>query len=300
MNRACLAGVTIGDGLEVAVMGVLNVSPESFYAGSVVTRGDELLRAAERMVEAGAAFIDVGAMSTAPYLAGGISEQEEAERLAEAIHRLATRLDVPISADTSRSAPARAALEGGARIINDVTGLTEDRGVARLVAEAGAGLIVMARERGGPGQGSPVESVMGLLDESLRIAAQAGVPSALIVVDPGIGFFRGRGIRWHEWDARVLAGLRRLRDLGRPVCVGVSRKSFIGELGGAADPSRRLPGSLAATAAAILNGAHLIRSHDVEETLQAARVVEAIRRAGERESPPHPSLSPLGERVKKG
>jgi dihydropteroate synthase len=300
MNRACLAGVTIGEGLDVAVMGALNVSPESFYAGSVVTRGDEVLRAAEGMMEAGAACIDVGAMSTAPYLAGRISESEEAERLASAVHLVANKLDVPVSADTSRSLPARAALDAGARIINDISGLTEDPGLARLVAETGAGLILVASERAGHGDGSPVEAVMGLLEESLGIAAQAGVPAWVIAVDPGIGFFRRRGIPWYEWDCRVLAGLEALRGLGRPLCVGVSRKSFIGALAEAAEPSRRLAGSLAATAAAVLHGAHLIRCHDVEETVQAVRVAEAVRRSGERESPSHPSLSPKGERVKEG
>jgi dihydropteroate synthase len=279
--RATLAGVHLGDGLPVVVMGALNVSPGSFYAGSVVTGGDDLLRAAERMTREGASLLDVGAMSTAPYLSGFISASEETDRLGWAVGILASKLGVPISADTSRAEPARAALEAGAAIINDVRGLTADPALAPLVASAGAGLILMASERGGAEGQPPVDTVMELLAESLRIAIQAGIREERVVVDPGIGFFRRRGIAWHEWDCEILAALGRLRDLGRPVCVGVSRKSFVGEIAGEPDPGRRLPGSLAAVAAAVLGGANLIRAHDVGETVQAVRVAEAIRRARE-------------------
>lgn len=280
-NRACLGGITVGDGLPVAVAGALNVSPESFHRGSVVTTGDRLLRVADGMARAGAAFVDVGAMSTAPYLDGRIAESEEAERLAWAVDLLVTKLDLPVSADTSRSMPARAALQAGARIINDVTGLTGDPLMAGLAARAGVGVILMASERGGGGGGDVVTMVAGFLAESLDLARAAGIDSTLIAVDPGIGFFRRQATAWHAWDCAVLAGLAGLRGLGRPVCVGVSRKSFIGTLAGVDDPAGRLSGSLAATAAAVLGGAHLIRTHDVEETVQAVRVAEAIRRARE-------------------
>ena len=279
--RATLAGVHLGDGLPVAVMGALNVSPASFYAGSVVTGGDDLLRAAERMAREGASLLDVGAMSTAPYLSGSISASEEAERLGWAVDVLSSKLGVPVSADTSRAEPARAALEAGAAIINDVRGLTADPALAPLVARAGAGLILMASERGGAEGQPPVDTVMELLEESLRLAIQSGIREERVVVDPGIGFFRRRGIAWHEWDCAILATLGRLRDLGRPVCIGVSRKSFVGEIAGEPDPGRRLPGSLAAVTAAVLGGASLIRAHDVGETVQAVRVAEAIRRARE-------------------
>lgn len=275
--RATLAGVHLGDGLPVVVIGALNVSPGSFYSGSVVTKADDLLRAAERMAREGASLLDVGAMSTAPYLSGSISASEEAERLGWAVGILASKLGVPVSADTSRAEPARAALQAGASIINDVRGLTGDPALASLVAGADAGVILMASERGGAEGERPVDTVLDLLEESMRIAAQAGIPGERVVVDPGIGFFRRRGIAWHEWDCEILAALGRLRALGRPICVGVSRKSFIGEIAGEPDPGRRLPGSLAAVAAAVLGGAHVIRAHDVAETVQAARVAESIR-----------------------
>ena len=278
LKRAVLAGVEVGDGLPVAVVGVLNVSPESFYGGSVFRERDRALFAAQRMVEAGAVLLDVGGMSTAPYLATRIAEAEEADRLARAVEWLASKLGVPISADTWRAGPARQALEAGAAIINDVTGLTGDPRMAPLVARTGAGLIVMANDRGSsPGGGRPIEVILARLRESLALAREAAIDEERVVVDPGIGFFRSSGLAWHEWDCRMLGDLRMLEALGRPICVGVSRKSFIGALLGQEDPEDRLPGSLAATAVAVVNGAHLIRTHDVAETRQAVLVVEAIR-----------------------
>jgi dihydropteroate synthase len=166
-----------------------------------------------------------------------------------------------------------------------------DADLAGVVARAGAGLIAMVSDgpaapspdgpaaAGHPSSGvrDPVEVVSARLAESLALARRAGIPPDAIVIDPGIGFFRRRGIAWHEWDVAVLAGLGRLRALARPIYVGVSRKSFLGALTGEGDPARRLPGSLAATAAAVLAGAHVIRTHDVAETLQAVRVAEAVR-----------------------
>lgn len=281
MNRAIVAGVSVGDGLDVAVVGALNVSPESFYSGSVVVDADRLLQAGEAMAQAGAAWLDVGAMSTAPYLDARIPEALEADRLHWAVRLLTTKLDLPVAADVSRVGPARAALEAGARLINDVTGLVGDPGLARLTAEAGAGLVLMAGPAAAPPAGEPVATVRAALQRSLAIARGAGIPDERILVDPGIGFFRGDGVAWPDWDCRVLAGLAALRALGRPLYVGVSRKSFIGALAGVEDPAERLPGSLAATAAAVLGGAHVIRAHDVAETVQAVRVAQAIRHAGE-------------------
>ena len=281
MNRAIVAGVSVGDGLDVAVVGALNVSPESFYSGSVVVDADRLLQAGEAMARAGAAWLDVGAMSTAPYLEARIPEALEADRLHWAVGLLTTKLDLPVSADVSRVGPARAALEAGARMINDVTGLVGDPGLARLTAEAGAGLVLMAGPGAAPPAGEPVATVRAALQRSLAIARGAGIPDERILVDPGIGFFRGDGVAWPDWDGRVLAGLPALRALGRPLYVGVSRKSFIGALAGVEDPAERLPGSLAAAAAAVLGGAHVIRAHDVAETAQPVRIAQAIRRARE-------------------
>ena len=278
--RADLAGVKVGDGLPVAVMGVVNVSPESFHAGSVYQGEEAIVRAALGMVEAGAALIDVGARSTAPYLATEIDAATEAARLARAVELLAGKLTVPISADTARPEPARAALDAGARVVNDVSTLRDSR-LARLTAARGASLILMAHPRG-PVRGSaraPVARVRDLLKAGLRRAAAAGIPSGRIVVDPGIGFFREVGMPWHEWDVRILAGLRALRELRRPICVGVSRKSFLGAIVERPATGERLAASLAATALAVANGAALVRTHDVAETRDAVRVAEQVRAA---------------------
>ncbi len=323
-GRAALGGVSVGDGLPVVAVGVVNLSPESFHAGSVYTRDDDLLGAALGMVEAGAALIDVGARSTAPYLDAALDEAEERDRLVRAVELLARKLPVPISADTARPAPARAALEAGARVINDVSGL-RDPAVAALVVKHHASVILMSSpDLGGSGGGGawssrsvpaasnadvtapwwspaatgqadaarvierprpappglpvdPVVHVKALLAAALERARAAGIAEARIVVDPGIGFFRHEGMPWHEWDVRVLAELPALRQLGRPVCVGVSRKSFIGALTGRARAEERLAGSLAATAIAVWNGAALIRTHDAAETLDAIRVAERLR-----------------------
>lgn len=310
-GRAILAGVFLGEGLPVEVMGALNVSPESFYGDSVYVGDDELIRAALAMVEAGAALIDVGARSTAPYGDASLGEAAERDRLGHAIERLAGKLPVPISADTCRPEPARAALEAGARVLNDVSGLADGR-VASLAARHGASLILMASPRAiglgpgssttpapspeadvrarasdhaydrGPGAGpqpdpGPVATVWRFLEEALARVRAARIPEERVVLDPGVGFFRRETISWHEWDVRVLAGLSALRPLGRPLCVGVSRKSFVGALTGRRAPGERLPGSLAATTVAVLNGAALIRTHDVRETRDAVRVAERIR-----------------------
>jgi dihydropteroate synthase len=315
-------------------MGVLNVSPESFHPGSVHAEADDLLATALAMVEAGVVLIDIGARSTAPYLNTDLPEEEERARLATAIDALAPKLPVPISADTTRPGPARAALDAGAQIINDVSGL-RDPTLAAIVAERRAGVILMAsppdadsglgvprgalgvegtrsrkaaagnarRDGAQPPRGSarvprgrldpertprrperprgvddPVAVVSTLLEEALKRARAAGVPEERVVLDPGIGFFRNEALPWDEWDARVLAGLGELERIGRPLCVGASRKSFIGAVIGRPGTENRLAGSLAATAVAVWNGAALIRTHDVAETVDAVRVAERIRR----------------------
>ena len=212
-------------------MGVINVSPESFHSGSVYRETGAVVDAARAMVEAGAALIDVGARSTAPYLETEISEDDEARRLAMAVDALVAKLPVPVSVDTCRPGPARAALESGARIVNDVHGL-RDQALARLAAEHEAGIIAMAFPEATDvviDDGS-VAGTRTLLAACLERARRAGIPDERVVLDPGIGFFRGGSISWEQRDAGVLAGLRALSDLGRPLAVGVSRKSFIGAI----------------------------------------------------------------------
>jgi len=273
-----LAGLRVGDQAPVRVMAVLNVSPESFYQGSVRTSLEHLAETAQAMTSIGADIIDIGAMSTAPYLKTHISAEEETERLARAVEAVSSCVTVPISADTKRAAPAQAALTAGAHIINDVSGLKNDPAIAGLITESGAGLIIMASEPT-PRKGTPMARVQTALEESLQIAAHARIPRDHIVLDPGIGFFRQPEIAWDEWDCTVLRELTRLRVLGFPLLVGVSRKSFIGKILNQPNAQDRLIGSLACAAIAVSNGAHIIRAHDVKETIEAVRIAERLRPA---------------------
>lgn len=286
---AFLGSVRVGGDAPVVVMGALNVSPESFYAGSVHRDREALVRAGTAMARAGATILDVGARSSAPYLPTAIDASEETERLAGAVETLVTKVGLPVSADTAQAAAARAALDAGATIINDVTAFS-DPGVARLVAERGASAVLMASPAaagGAPGDTEPVATVIGILSAALGRARAAGVADDRVVLDPGIGFFRDAGVPWDVWDTTVLARLDALASLGRPLCVGVSRKSFLGALTGHADPADRLPASLAATALAVHRGAAVVRTHDVAETIDAVRVAERLlaRRRGEGTAP---------------
>ena len=272
-----LASLDVGDGVPVRVMAVLNVSPESFYQGSVHTHRERLADVAQTLVCAGANIIDVGAMSTAPYLKTTISVAEESERLTHAIEAIAPHISIPISADTKRAVPARTALAAGATIINDVGGLKHDPQMAEVVAAANAGVIIMASENMPQTGLPPMQRIRIALNESLTIADRARIPRQHIVLDPGIGFFRRPEIPWHEWDRVVLQDLASLRELGFPLLVGVSRKSFIGKILNQPNPADRLVGSLSCAAIAVYNGAHIIRAHDVRETVEAVRMAEWLR-----------------------
>jgi dihydropteroate synthase len=273
---ANLAGVEVGDGFPVRLVGVINVSPESFYPGSVAANEATLKQRAEAMAVEGADLLDIGAMSTAPYLTTEIPEAEEIQRLSWAIGVVRNTVALPISADTTRSRVALAALDAGADVINDVSGLRRDPGMGEIVAKRARGVILMASETT-PEARDPIETVRRLLAESLQIVWKAGVPEHRVIVDPGIGFFRKAALPWYEWDCEVLRRLGDLKTLDRPVLVGVSRKSFIGQILDQADPGDRLAGSLAATAVAVANGAPMIRTHDVGPTREAVRMAEALR-----------------------
>jgi len=275
--RADLAGVAVGEGCPIRVMAVLNVSPESFYAGSVAHDPASLRDAAQRAADEGADLIDVGAMSTAPYRRTEIAPAEEARRMTWALRAIATSVHLPISADTTRAEVARAALDSGAAIINDVSGLHGDDAMAEVVARARGA--VLAASRRGRGERVSLEDVKALLRTSLERADEAGVAPERVVLDPGIGFFTDLEPPPQVFNCRLIAHLHRLADLGRPLLVGVSRKSFIGALTGREDPADRLAGSLAATAVAVYNGAAVIRTHDVAATRDAVRVAEALRAA---------------------
>jgi dihydropteroate synthase len=275
--HATLAGVEVGDGLPVRIVGAINVSPESFYAGSVARGRQALQRLAVRMVEDGADMLDIGAMSTAPYVTGAIGEDQERRRLTAAVRAVHQVVHVPIAIDTQRASVAAAGLEAGARVVNDISGLRHDPAMGQVARQA-EGVILMACEER-PSRQPPLALVTRLLAVCLRRARQARIDRECIVLDPGVGFFRRAAVPWYEFDCLLLSHLTRLRQLRRPLLVGVSRKSFIGKLTGRADPGQRLPGSVAATALAVYNGAALIRTHDVAATRDAVRVAAAVRAA---------------------
>ncbi|ANF23105.1 dihydropteroate synthase [Thermococcus piezophilus] len=260
---------------EPKIMGVINVSPESFYKGSVRNDEDKLIETAVKMVKHGASFIDIGAKSTAPYLETQIPLEEEVRRAVWAIKTIREHVEVPISIDTTSARVAEEVLNAGANIINDVTGLKGDPEMAQIASEYNAPVIVCAHGEV-KNLSDPIHTVMDFLQESLVIAEKHGIEE--VAVDPAIGFLRPEWPPWYEWDSKVIANLNMLKIFGKPILVGVSRKSFIGAITGRKDPNERLPGSLSATAIAGFNGANIIRTHDVKETLDAVRMAEFIRR----------------------
>ena len=276
------------------IIGVINLSPESFYQGSVARSVEDAVERAAKLVEEGADIIDVGAMSTAPYKNAWIPPEEEERRLIPVVKRLAESLSVPISVDTYRPSVAEKALEAGASIINDVTGLGLYPELANVAARYGVSMILCARLRG-PNRGDPVENLISAASESLSIAVSRGVDPSRIVLDPCIGFpmlpprdepfvvsgpYRHGDERWSwvDWDLYVLSNLSRFRSLNRPVIVGVSRKSFLRRLVGAESPDEVLPASVSAEALAVFLGANGVRTHNPRDTLQAVRVAEAVAR----------------------
>ena len=263
--------VRVGDNQPVRLMGIINLSLESFYKGSVAC-SSEVLSIAEGMKAQGADMIDLGAVSTAPG-SPPVSEAIERERLFPALKKILDNLDITISIDTQRASIAEDALSCGATCINDVSGLSDPQ-MAACVAKYDGSLIIMATQQR-PGDLLYMNQIIPRLGEKVRDAVQAGVSPQNISVDPGIGKWipEKTGI----FDLALLDGFERLRFLGQPVVAALSRKSFIGESLGQPDPQQRLPGTLAATAIAVYLGAHIVRTHDISSSRETVAMAEAIR-----------------------
>ena len=265
-------------GRRTLVMGILNVTPDSFSDGGHFLDPSAAVEHGLRMAGEGAGIIDVGGESTRPG-AAPLSLSAEEKRVLPVIRALAGKVDVPISIDTYKPALADKALDAGASLVNDVFGLRK-RGMAELLARRDVPVVIMHMQgtprsmQQAPGYGDVVGEIHAFLGERLRFAGQKGVDLEKTVLDPGIGFGKTASDNF-----RLLARLGELRGLGRPLLVGASRKSFIGR---ALDlpAERRLEGSLAAAVASVLNGASIIRAHDVAETVRAARIADAIMEAG--------------------
>jgi dihydropteroate synthase len=277
-----LARRSLAYGERTLVMGVLNVTPDSFSDGGQFFSLERAVAHAEQMVNEGADLIDVGGESTKPG-SEFVSEEEELRRVIPVIERLAGISSVPISIDTTKSSVARAALEAGAEIVNDISGLRFDPQIADEVATAKAGLILM-HSRGTPKTMHhlpPVDNVMKEvidgLRESISLALRRGVASQSIAIDPGIGFGKTA-----EQNLGLIANLEQLaREFSDfPIVIGTSRKSFIGRLLNNAPADQRLFGTLASTVVATMNGANIVRVHDVKAAVDALLIVDAIARAG--------------------
>ncbi|MDX1567625.1 MAG: dihydropteroate synthase [Longimicrobiales bacterium] len=259
------------------VMGILNLTPDSFSDGGALPTLDRALERAEALVSAGADILDVGGESTRPG-AGEIPVDEETDRILPFIREAADRFEVPVSVDTRKAEVARRAAEVGATIVNDVSGLTHDPEMAPFVAEAGIGVVLM-HMRGTPETmqyraeyrdvtGEVVEELL----ERVEVARDAGIQDSRIVLDPGIGFAKTA-----DQSLTVLRDVHRIVELGFPVLVGPSRKSFLGAVLGV-PAENRLEGTLAACASAYAGGARIFRVHDVGPAVRLLRVLEAVRR----------------------
>jgi dihydropteroate synthase len=273
-------------GSQACIMGILNTTPDSFSDGGRYHTLDAALAQGRELVAAGAGILDIGGESSRPF-AEPVSEQEEMDRTIPVIEALANEIQVPISIDTVKPAVAKAALNAGAAIINDISAFEKDPALADLAAETGAPAILM-HMKGTPEtmQINPsYEDLMGeitdYLDARVAFAVERGISRDKIILDPGIGF--GKTV---EHNLVLIKELHRLTALGFPVLMGPSRKSFIQNIltqttkkeAGPDDP-RTEYGTLAAVAASLMNGAHIVRVHDVETVASFSRIIDAIRNA---------------------
>jgi dihydropteroate synthase len=274
----------IGKKYTIKVMGIINTSPESFYKGSVKTGEQEIAATAKQMQEDGAHVIDIGGMSTAPYVQTVfIPIEEEIRRVTEAIKAVRSVCELPISADTPRAAVAKEAIAAGADAVNDVTGLKYDSEMADVAAKAGVAMIIGAYSKASAM--GKVGNTIDALKKSIRLASEAGIKD--IIIDPSIGFFRQEGknpfftkmtdMPWYIRDIEILSNLHKLTALKKPICVSVSRKSFIGHLLNLNEPQDRLIPSIVCETIAALNGANIIRTHNVRETVQAVTLLQLLR-----------------------
>ena len=269
-----IGGIFVGPDKPVRVMSVINLSPESFYKESVVESIDLFQARIDTVSKEGADVIDIGGASTAPkqvYGTSDVSIEEEIKRVSQALDSINVSKHPPLSIDTTSSRVAEIALDLGVSMVNDISGLHVDPKMPNLVADRGIPIVLMAN------CGKPCDSIQASLNslrDSLDIAKEAGIESEKIILDPGIGFGKPP-----EVDVAILQKLNQFVKLNHPLLVGVSRKAFIGHILGQPNPDDRLIGSMGATTVAVMNGASVIRTHDVKETKVVIQMGEALRRS---------------------
>ena len=278
-----IGNVRVGGKNPVRLMGILNTSPESFYKKSINTTKTHIKNAVIQMEDEGVDFIDVGGMSTAPYLSTFVSEKIESQRIVHAIKIIQNISNIPISVDTCRASVANNALEEGADIINDISGLKFENKMLKVIEKYQPSLVLCAFSKKLV-TGNQLIKTKELLKQSLFMAKSVGISPKKIVFDPAIGFFRKKGngpfftkinSDWLERDLLILKNLKLIK-MNQPLLVSVSNKSFIGKLLKKDNPKDRLFGSVAAEAIAVLNGADIIRTHNVLETKQAVEIAQSL------------------------
>ncbi|MCX8069880.1 MAG: dihydropteroate synthase [Thermodesulfovibrionales bacterium] len=260
------------------VMGILNTTPDSFSDGGLYYSFNDAIRHALSMVEQGADIIDIGGESTRPG-SEPVSLQEEISRTIPVIKELSRLTSIPISIDTYKSEVAQRAIDAGASIVNDISGLAFDKDMASVVARNNVPIIVMhikgkpkdMQEQ--PEYESLISELLDYFRERISIALEAGIKEENIIIDPGIGFGKT-----FKHNLEIINNLSEFKAFQRPIAIGLSRKSFIGAILGNLPPKERLEGTLSATSIAIYNGANIVRVHDVKETVMAAKIVDAIKK----------------------
>lgn len=281
-----IGNVTIGDRIPVRIMGIINASPESFYKNSINTSIREISKTAREMQQYGADILDIGAMSTAPYLETNISVEEELKRMRYALEGVKKGCDLPISIDTPRSKVATEAIKYGVNAINDISGLKYDENMRYTISKAKIPVIIGAfGDRRSSGRSGKVSSTIKTLNESLLIAKRARIDDNNIIIDPSIGFFRAeaknsfftkiKDMSWYTRDIEAISKLRKLKIFSKPICISVSRKSFIGTLFQLKPKDRLIP-SIVSEIISVINGANMIRTHDVKQTVQALTMLELL------------------------
>lgn len=271
---------------SVKIMGVMNVSPESFYKHSIKTNVNSISTYVKKLENDGADIIDIGAMSTAPYLDTVITPKIEISRLKKAINIIRNNCQLPVSIDTPRARVAEEALEMGANAINDVCGLKYDPKMAEIVAKHNIPVILGAYEK----KPSKIQTAKSLstkriLYDSITIAQKAGIKKTNIIIDPSIGFFRKEGnnpfftkitkIPWYRRDIEIIFNLKELAKLSFPICISLSNKSFLGKLMNLEINERLIP-SVTMEVIAVINGATVIRTHNVKETALALHTLQLL------------------------
>jgi dihydropteroate synthase len=285
LGKVKIRNLEIGNG-KPKIMGIINASPESFYKESVATGKKIISERAIEMEEEGADLIDIGGMSTAPYGDTIVSANKEVERLRNSIGAVKDVCSIPLSVDTPRAEVAKVSIDMGVDLVNDVTGLKYDEKMKSVVFSSGLPVIIGAYgDRSVTYNSGNIAETIDILQKSLVLADESGISEDKLIVDPLIGFFRESGNNpfftkishqnWYDRDIGIISNLKHLSNLSKPICISVSRKSFIGHLFKLTETDRLIP-SIILQVICVLNGSDIIRTHDVKETRVALELLERM------------------------